>query len=86
MDPFTCGLLDKSDVGERFAIPIIRIAFAIRGKQDIVTHMKYSTPWEGASLDNVKSPVLYLTTIGALELVQTFSNQSGMYTSSGKDC
>jgi hypothetical protein len=47
MDPFYCGLLNKSDV-PYFSIPIIRIVFALRGNQSEVTHMKYSSPSEGA--------------------------------------
>ncbi|KAI0255371.1 hypothetical protein BJV78DRAFT_761181 [Lactifluus subvellereus] len=56
MDPFQCGLLDKSDRNVRpFSIPIIRIVFALRGNQAMVTHMRYSSPSEGAfptGLDN----------------------------------
>jgi hypothetical protein len=52
MDPFTCGLLDKSDVDGYFRIPIIRIVFSLRGEGAVVTPMRYSTPSEGASLDN----------------------------------
>jgi hypothetical protein len=56
MDPFQCGLLDKSDRNVRpFTIPIIRIVFALRGNQAMVTHMRYSSPSEGAlpaGLDN----------------------------------
>ncbi|KAH9977335.1 hypothetical protein BGW80DRAFT_1288680 [Lactifluus volemus] len=52
MDPFTCGLLDKLDVDGCFRIPIIRIVFSLRGEGAVVTPMRYSTPSEGASLDN----------------------------------
>ncbi|KAI0247841.1 hypothetical protein BJV78DRAFT_1285209 [Lactifluus subvellereus] len=52
LDPFQCGLLHKSDLGgsnRRFPIPIIRIVFALRGKQSTVTPMRYSSPSEGAN-------------------------------------
>jgi hypothetical protein len=51
MDPFECGLFRKSDLDEsshRFPIPIIRIVFALRGKQSNITP-GYSSPSEGAS-------------------------------------
>jgi hypothetical protein len=48
MGPFDCGLLDASEVRGRFSIPIIRIVFALRGKERTVTHMEYSSPSEGA--------------------------------------
>ncbi|KAI0253843.1 hypothetical protein BJV78DRAFT_133573 [Lactifluus subvellereus] len=51
IDPFECGLLDESDLDKssrRFPILIIRIVFALRGKQSTVTPMSYSSPSEGA--------------------------------------
>ncbi|KAI0253835.1 hypothetical protein BJV78DRAFT_1359880 [Lactifluus subvellereus] len=50
IDPFECGLLDEADFDKsnRFPIPVIRIVFALRGKQSTVTPMSYSSPSEGA--------------------------------------
>ena len=62
MDPFHCGLLDKSDRNvscSPFPIPFIRIIFALRGNQSKVTHMRYSSPSEGAlpaGLDDCGEP------------------------------
>ena len=50
MDPFHCGLIDKSDDNSLFPIPIIRIVFALRGNQSKVTYMRYSSPSKGALL------------------------------------
>ncbi|KAI0253034.1 hypothetical protein BJV78DRAFT_235120 [Lactifluus subvellereus] len=52
IDPFEWGLLDKSDLDKssgRFPIPIVRIVFALRGKQTTVTPMSYSSSSKGAS-------------------------------------
>jgi hypothetical protein len=59
MDPFQCGLIDKSDDNSLFPIPIIRIVFALRGNQSKVTYMRYSSPSKGAllaSLDKCGEP------------------------------
>ena len=59
MDPFHCGLVNKLDHNSPFSIPTIRILFALCGNQSKVTHMRYSSPLEGAlpaSLDNCEEP------------------------------
>jgi hypothetical protein len=55
MDPFACGLLDKSD---DFHISIIRMVFALCSKEAGVIPMEYSSPSEGASsIDSGGAPL-----------------------------
>jgi hypothetical protein len=50
MDPFTCGLLDNSDLEHdgTFSIPIIRLLFLLTRRSE-VTPQKYESPSNGAS-------------------------------------
>ena len=58
MDPFECGLLDKSKK-DTLTVPIIRIVFWLPGTKHSVTSQVYSSPSNGAAiLDDCQQPLI----------------------------
>lgn len=56
MDPFKCGLLDKSDLEDgKFPIPIIRLFFSLGAKTSDTPIELYTPPPNGTSRTNVKA-------------------------------
>ena len=58
MDPFECGLLDKSKK-DTLTVPIIRIVFWLPGTKHSMTSQVYSSPSNGAAiLDDCQQPLI----------------------------